>query len=135
MTLTPDQRARLDALAQQMVPGGAGMPGWDSLGLNPTAVDHVLAVEPAWAVPLVRFLSLTARVDSLAGIEALAQADRDGFQALGVVIANAYFMDPRVRAAIGYPGQEARDSSVGLTEGDLALVDEVLKRGPIYRPA
>jgi hypothetical protein len=134
MTLGPEQQTRLEALAAVMIPGGAGMPGWAGLGLA-GAVDHVLAVEPVWRAPLLRFLELAGPVVTLAEVEALAQADREGFQALGVVIANAYFMDPRVRAAIGYPGQEARDSSVGLGDGDLALVAKVADRGSIYRPA
>jgi hypothetical protein len=133
MTLTVAERARLDDLARVMIPGGAGMPGWGELGLA-GAVDHVLAVEPAWGAGLRRFLALIGPVGSLAEVEALAQADREGFHALGVVLANAYFMDARVRAAIGYPGQEARDSSVGLNATDQALVAEVAARGPIYRP-
>lgn len=135
MTLTDPQRARLEGLARVMIPGGAGMPGWAGLELEGAAVDHVLAVEPAWGPPLCRFLALTGPAAGLSEIEALAQSDREGFHALGVVLANAYFMDPRVRAAIGYPGQEARDSSVGLTEGDHALVAAVIARGPVYRTA
>jgi hypothetical protein len=134
MTLSPAEQARLDGLARVMIPGGAGMPGWGELGLA-GAVDHVLAVEPAWGAGLRRFLALPGPAGTLAEVEALAQLDRDGFHALGVVLANAYFMDPRVRAAIGYPGQEARDSSVGLTAADQALVAEVAARGPVWRPA
>jgi hypothetical protein len=67
--------------------------------------------------------------------EALAQAETAAFGDLAVVLANAYPMHPETRAAIGYPGQEARDSSVGLTEADLALVAAVRARGPVWRDA
>lgn len=135
MTLTDGERARLAVLAALMVPGGAGMPGWAGLGLEGAAVDHVLATEPRWGPPMRRFLAQEGPVRSLAEVETLAQADPEGFRALGVVVANAWFMDPRVRAAIGYPGQEARDSSIGLTPACEALVAEVAARGPVFRPA
>ena len=133
MTLDPSERARLAAFARTMVPGGAGQPGAADLVLEGAPVDEVLRIDPARADPLRRFLALGGSVGTLADIEALAQADPDGFAALSVVLGNAYFMHPATRNALGYPGQEARDSSVGLSDADMALVAEVTARGPVFR--
>jgi hypothetical protein len=133
MSLTPSERARLAALARTMVPGGAGQPGAAALALEGAPVDEVLRIDPARVAPLRRFLALDGPADTLADVEAMAQADPDGFAALSVVLANAYFMHPATRDAIGYPGQEARDSSVGLSDADMDLVAEVKARGPVFR--
>ncbi len=133
MSLSGTERKRLGALARVMIPGGAGQPGAAALGLEGAPVDDVLRIDPTRAGPLRRFLALEGPIDTLAGIEALAQHEPDGFEAVSVVLANAYFMHPETRAAIGYPGQEARDASVGLGEADLALVDVVAGRGPVFR--
>jgi hypothetical protein len=133
MSLSGTERARLADLARVMIPGGAGQPGAEALALHGAPVDAVLRIDPSRLPPLRAFLALEGPARSLADVETLAQADPDGFAALSVVLANAYFMHPQVRAAIGYPGQEARDSSVGLGADDMALVAEVTARGPVYR--
>ena len=135
MTLSADQRMHLAEFAKVMIPGGADMPSAEDLTLWEGPVDEVLAIDPSRREHLTRFLALPGEVTSLADVEALAQSDRDGFEALGVVLTNAYFMHPKTCAAIGYPGQEARDSSGGLTPDDEALLEPVIARGPIYRPA
>ena len=135
MSLDAPQRRSLAALARVMIPGGAGQPGAEALALHEGPATHVLAIDPTRLEPLVRFLAGAGDVATLAEVETLARADPEGFEALSVVLANAYFMHPETRAAIGYPGQEARDSSVGLSEEDLALVARVSARGPIWREA
>ena len=133
MTLTMKERSRLSEFARIMLPGGSGMSGADELQLSDCLVDRVLAVEPALTEPMRRFLSIQARVENLNDIEVLAKADPAGFKALATVLANAYFMCDIVRREIGYPGQEARDSSIGLTEIDLALIDRMKSAGVTWR--
>lgn len=135
MSLTDAERARLAAIAAVMIPGGAGQPSAASLRLHDAPTEQVLRIDPSRREGLRRFLALDGPVESLADVEALARRDPDGFSALSVVLANAYFMHPESRAAIGYPGQEARDSSAGLGTEDMALVDVVAGRGPIFREA
>ncbi|MGP1358060.1 hypothetical protein [Roseicyclus sp.] len=135
MTLTREERARLAALARIMIPGGAGQPGAADLRLQDTPVEEVLRIDSSRLAPLRRFLALKGETDDLPAIEALAQRDPEGFGALSIVLANAYFMQPEVRRAIGYPGQEARDSSVGLNAEDMELVSDVTRRGAVYRTA
>ncbi|MGD1888042.1 MAG: hypothetical protein ACFB01_13150 [Cohaesibacteraceae bacterium] len=109
------------------------MPSASEIDLDQAPTDRVLAIDPSRLAPLRAFLSLPGAVETIADVEALAQQDSDGFSALAIVLANAYFMHPNVREAIGYPGQEARDSSVGLTTEDEALMQVVAARGPVYR--
>ena len=48
----------------------------------------------------------------------------------------AYFLNPDMRAAIGYPGLEARpiDPDAAPDYLDDGLLDSVVSRGPVYRP-
>lgn len=133
MPLSDEERRTLATLADVMLPGGAGMSGATELQLAHAPVDRVLQIEPALAPKLTRFLSKLEGIESLADVETIAQQDPEAFKALGVVLANAYFMHDALRRQIGYPGQEARDSSVGLSEQDLALLEPVRARGPIWR--
>lgn len=133
--LTADERRCFGTLAALMVPGGAGMPGAEALGLAGAPADEVLRIEPAWSAPLRGFLAAAEGVTDMAGLEAVARANPDGFRALEVVVANACFMHPDTREAISYPGQEARDSSTGLTPEDEALLAPVIARGPLWRAA
>jgi hypothetical protein len=133
MMLDPRERQRLATLAGALIPGGAGQPGALALDLAGAPVDGVLQIDPAYGPALRAFLALDGPGDRLDQVEALAQRDPDGFRALSIVIANAYFMHPDARAAIGYPGQQARDSSVGLTADDLALAAVVTARGLVFR--
>lgn len=133
MTLSKTEVARLAAIARVMIPGGAGQPGAEAIGLARDPVAEVLRIDPTRVALLRAFLALGGPVDALSDVEALAQRHPDGFQALSVVLANAYFMHPQVRQAIGYPGQEAWDSSAGLSDADMALVAEVQARGPVFR--
>lgn len=135
MSLSGAERERLARIAEAMIPGGAGQPGAAALRLWEGPVDAVLRIDPTREAGLCRFLALGGPVATLADVEALAQAEPEGFGDLSVVLANAYFMHPETRAAIGYPGQEARDSSVGLGHADLALVEAVQARGAVWRAA
>jgi len=135
MRLTDGQKTRLGEFARVMLPGGSRMPSAVDLDLWHDPVDEVLVIDPTRIEPLVRFLGLERVVETLADVEALAQEDTPGFEALGVVLANAYFMHTAVHESLGYPGQEPRDSSGGLSEEDEALLAPVIARGPIYRPA
>ena len=132
--LDPTERARLAAFAALMIPGGHGMPSAGDIGLADDPADEVLGIDASRIDGLKRFLALAGPLATMADIEALAQRDKAGFADLGVVLANAYFMHAEVRAAIGYPGQEARDSSAGLDEHDEAMLAQVVARGPIFRP-
>jgi hypothetical protein len=126
-------RAALARLADLLIPGGAGMPPARQADVAGAGLDRVLAAEPRHGPPLVRFLALAAGADDLAALDALSRADAEGFRALTIVVANAYFMHPGVRQAIGYPGQQARDAGIGLPPDLDPLLARVTARGPVWR--
>ena len=69
-------------------------------------------------------------------LETLYRDDNEAFTALATVLVCTYFMNPTVRALIGYPGQEnvAYDTYATqsyVTDGSLA---KVVARGRKYRP-
>jgi hypothetical protein len=75
-------------------------------------------------------------VDSNVAVSQLRAEDPAGFGVLAEVVAGAYFLNQKVRSAIGYPGQQ----SVPIApeeppdyEQD-GLIASVIARGPIYRP-
>jgi hypothetical protein len=55
---------------------------------------------------------------------------------LAVSVPGAYFLNPKIRAAFGYAGQEAvpidPNAPPDYLEG--GLLDSVINRGPVYRP-
>jgi hypothetical protein len=55
---------------------------------------------------------------------------------LTAVVPGAYFMNPAIREAIGYPGLERRpiDESAEPDYNQDGLLDSVVARGPVYRP-
>ena len=133
MTLTTIERGRLAEFAKVMLPGGSGMSGADQLKLSEAPVERVLCIEPALNAPLCRILAIPGRVENLHDIESIASIDPKGFKALATVLANAYFMCDTVRMEFGYPGQEARDSSIGLTDPDRVLLDKVYDADVTWR--
>ena len=110
MSLSETARARLAAIASVLIPGGAGQPNAAALALHLGPVDTVLRIDPTRLAPLQGFLRREGSVDSLDGIEMMAQADPDGFHALSVVLANAYFKNEQY--------QEAAELYREVAEGD-----------------
>jgi hypothetical protein len=71
-----------------------------------------------------------------ASLEKLNREDGEAFSAVTTVTIATYYMNPRVRELLGYPGQEnvqydSKATQVYLTDGSLA---RVVARGRKYRP-
>lgn len=69
-------------------------------------------------------------------LEQLNRGDGEAFSAVSTVAIATYYMNPRVRELLGYPGQEnvqydSKATQVYLTDGSLA---RVIARGRKYRP-
>ena len=79
-----------------------------------------------------------AAVDGLEPAEAIAVLRQDpaGWGVLTAVVPGAYFMNPAIRAAIGYPGLERRPIDPSAEPDYLAdgLLDSVVSRGPVLSP-
>jgi len=77
-----------------------------------------------------------AGADAEAKLEALHAEDGEAFDAVTTVVIATYYMNPKVREQIGYPGQEnvsyePHATQSYLTDGSLG---KVIARGRKYRP-
>ena len=63
--------------------------------------------------------------------------DEAGFRLLLSVVTAAYYLSPKVRRRLGYPGQRAHEVFPDQAEHDLrdGILDPVVARGPIWRAA
>ena len=134
MSLNAEGRARFGAIADRLIPAGSGMPSASSAGVAGQYLDEVLAARPDLAEPLEAALASVAGLDAEAAVDALRR-DAGGWAVLAAVVPAAYFLNPAMREAIGYPGLEARPIDAAAEPDYLAdgLLDSVIARGPVYR--
>lgn len=129
-------RAVLGALADVLIPAGEAMPSASQADVAGQWLDAALAAVPEVSAPLAALLDEAGSEDPAAAIARLKANDPPGFDVLCGVVAGAYFLNPEVRQAIGYPGQQAVPivpEAPADYEQD-GLLASVISRGPIYRP-
>lgn len=129
-TLDEAQRAKLAALADHLIPAGAGMPSASEVSVAGTGVDYVLSVRPDLLTPLLAALDAGDSAEALAELRADQPAT---FAALGEIVAGAYFLDRSVQDSVGYHGRVAAPADLEAPVDD-ELLRPVVERGPIYRP-
>jgi len=134
MSFDANERALLAALADVLIPAGEGFPSASQAGVAGDGLDQVLSFRPDLADGLKKVL--TAARDH-APAEAIAELQRNdpiGFGVLADLVPGAYFLNPQVRARLGYHGQGPRPIDPRPDYLDEGLLQGVLDRGPIYRP-
>jgi hypothetical protein len=136
-TLDDALRQRLAEFADHVIPGGAGMPPASGANVHGKWIDRALAARPD--LTGVVHGVITRPGEPPAELERLRQEDPDTFETFAYAIAGAYLMSPRVRKALGYPGATPKPNPAYPDEAEYyladGLLDPVLERGPIYRPA
>jgi hypothetical protein len=131
-----DRRAVLAAVADVLIPKGNGMPSASEAGVAARWLDEVLRLRPDFGPPLTTVLDNMKGVDPAGAMARMRAEDPAGFGVLAEVVAGGYFLNPEVRSAIGYPGQQ----SVPIHHDDPpdyeqdGLIASVIARGPVYRP-
>jgi len=128
-------RVALARLADELIPAEDGMPSGGEVALERGALDAVLRIRPDLLDGLRSVLEAADGADPQAEVERLRAEDPDAFGLLTTVVAGGYFLDPGVREALGYRGQEAvpiKATDPPDYERD-GLIDSVIARGPIYR--
>jgi hypothetical protein len=130
------RRAQLGAIADELIPAGSGMPSASEAGVAGQYLDEVLAARPDLAEPLERALEGVDGLEGGAAIAKLRTNDPEGWGVITAVVPGAYFLNPAIRAALGYPGLERRpiDPDAPPDYNDDGLLDSVIARGPVYRP-
>lgn len=139
MTVQVDERKRatMAALADVLIPSAEGMPAASEVDVQGKWLDRVLAARPDIAPALLQVLDAAAGKDPAAEVRRLQEGDAGGFAALALAATGGYYMNPKIRKLIGYPGQKPNppypdEAEYYLRDG---LLDPVIKRGPIFRPA
>ena len=133
LALEPQRRARLTALADQLIPEAHGMPSAGAV-LGDERLRFVLGARPDLIDPLRAALRDELGDDPAARLVALEREPNPN-GALQLVIVAGYYTDKDVRERLGYPGQLAQQVNAWrypeyLAEG---LIDKVLARGPVWR--
>ena len=126
--LTDAQRADLESIADLLIPAAVGMPAASEIATTGKWLDRVLAADPGRLEPL--------RELGRRGPDDLFDTDPATFELAADAIIAAYFMHPRVRRLIGYPGQKPTLVAPDEAEHYLPLdaLERVRARGPIYVP-
>lgn len=135
LRLTQDERNDLANILDVLIPAAAGLPAAADVEVHTRWIDEALRLRPDLRP------ALDAAVAAVAGkpapyedaVRAFAEAEPDSFAGLGTLIAGGYYMDARVREALGYPGQEDRPLT-DETDSYMDMLERVVERGQVYRP-
>ncbi len=134
--ISPGQRQEFAALADEMIPAARGMPSATGADAHGAWLDAVLRSRPDLVEPLRDALDQLAA--ARAGGSALATISSPGHERawglLATVVPAAYFLNPEVRRAVGYPGQGAIPVDRQPSDIDPELLESVRARPAVYRP-
>jgi hypothetical protein len=134
--LDEQTRAVLYAVADVLVPGTGEMPSPSGLPDFDTCLDRAWAARTDAQDMLSRLAAQLDGPDLPARLAQLSREIPEDFETLALVVAGAYYLSPRTRVVIGYPGQERRPPSFDEAADQLeGLLDPVLARGSIVRQA
>jgi hypothetical protein len=135
--LLPEQRESLSKIADVLIPGGSGLPSASDADLVGEPLDRVLALEPGLSQTLSEVALREGSADAV--LDDLRTQEPETYQRLVFALSGAYFMVPRVRKSLGYPGVAPRRAPAAADEAEFYLEDDILQavidRGAIYRRA
>ena len=145
--LTDAQRELLTRVLDRIVPAGDGLPGAGELGVA-EFVESAVLFSPGQTRLLVDGLKLIEVTSGRSGSEAFGELDDDARdEVLGDVESTSpgffdelvrltyvgYYSQPRVAAALGLEARPPQPLGFDMQQGDLSLVENVRRRGPVYR--
>jgi hypothetical protein len=131
-TLDPEERKTLAGLADVLIPSAGRMPSASQARLAEEWVDHVLESRPDMTGELVSLLKAVKGQGPEEVVERLQTQPGTQFDTLSEVVAGAYFLNPKIRELVGYPGQQ--EIPIETSVEDLEkLTAPVVERGPMYR--
>jgi len=134
MTFTVNERDRLGELADVLIPAAAGHLSASEADVAGRGLDQFLATCPEMADALRQVLVKAGDEAAGKAVENLRRNEAAVFGVLAEFAAGAYFLNPKVREAIGYVGQTARPIDPAPDYLDDGLLESVIRRGPVYRP-
>jgi hypothetical protein len=137
VTLDAAQRETLAAFADALVPGGEGLPSASGADLHGKWIDRVLRVRDDLAPHVLAVVERGG--EPTAELERWRREHPATFEGFALAVSGGYFMNPRVCKLLGLPGNAPKPKPAFPDESDYylegGLLDPVLARGPIFRPA
>ena len=145
--LADAQRELLTRVLDRIVPAGDGLPGAGELGVA-EFVESAVCSSLGQTRLLVDGLKLIEVTGGRHGSEAFGELDDDArdqvlrdvestspefFDELVRLTYVGYYSQPRVAAALGLEARPPQPLGFDMQQGDLSLVENVRKRGPVYR--
>jgi len=135
-SLEDTEREALRALADALIPGGAGLPSASEADVHRKWIDRTLRARPDLEECVVAVVRRSR--EPKAELERLREESRVTFDGFTLAVTASYFMNPRVRKLLGYPGTAPKRKPTYQDEADFyldggKLLQPVLERGPIYR--
>ncbi|MER8473762.1 hypothetical protein NKI95_29650 [Mesorhizobium sp. M0306] len=123
------------ALADFLIPAHGKMPKFSDVCTYADvekSLDFRIDLKEAFA----RAIAIDPSTGAEAHLEKINRQDGEAFSAITTIAIATYYMNPRVRELIGYPGQEnvqydSKATQIYLTNGSLG---HVIARGRKYRP-
>ena len=136
-TITDEQRAIFDALADVLIPSAEGMPSASEADPVGKWLGRALEARPDLVPELIRVVDEATGLPPEDVVRRLHAEDPAGFKALSALASGAYYMNIKVRKRVGFPGQGKRPPFPDEAEYDLrdGLLDPVLERAAIHRRA
>lgn len=123
------------ALADFLIPAHGKMPKFSDV-CSYADVEKSLDFRIDLREGFARAIAIDASTGTEAHLEKINKEDGEAFSAITTIAIASYYMNPRVRELIGYPGQEnvqydSKATQIYLTNGSLG---HVVARGRKYRP-
>ena len=135
--LDDNLRAVFAGIADVLIPAAEGMPAATEVGVHEELTDRILGLRPDLREAFLRGLKAAEGKDPKAAAEELNASDAAALSAIGLVASAGYYMTPRVRELIGYPGQESRpEVDPDATPEYVAngMLQQVIDRGAVFKP-
>ena len=131
-----DLRATFLAIADVLIPEDADMPAASSADVGGPVLDRILSLRDDLKEPFFRGLHAVTGKEPAAAAKVLNTDDPKALATIGLVASAAYYISPKIRQLIGYPGQEKRSFDADATPEYVTngMLQKVIDRGPIYRP-
>jgi len=136
-TLDPTLRKTFAAIADVLIPNAEGMPSASEMDVHGDMLDHILSLRPDLRENFLRGLTKAVGRDATEAANDLNRNDAAALTAIGLVASAGYYMTPRVRELIGYPGQQSRPEADPDAVPEYVangMLQHVIDRGPIFRP-
>lgn len=130
-------RKTFAGIADVLIPNAEGMPSASEMNVQGEMLDHVLGLRSDIREDFMRGLTNSVGRDPRDAANDLNKNDPAALTAIGLAASAGYYMMPRVKELIGYPGQERRpDPDPDATPEYVTngMLQQVIERGPIYRP-